>query len=241
MVQGIIDYYGKKAVATLLVNPSSEDQAASADEYIERYGMGAHPRFRMEDEPCRRKLVAEFGHFGWGYMVIGADGKLVGVNLSSSDLEAAVAKGLGLDPTADADEPIHATARLKNQMGGSMLNLSGRTKKSIAATLEVTLSIPAGWHVYSEAGASAVATTLEVAHPSAIQFGDVVLRGGAPTATGDTRLFGPVQLSVPVVVPIGTPIGNYLIHGTVNTMVCNADRCLPPMEIPWKATMGVDF
>ena len=236
-MQGIIDYYGDDAVCALLVNDSGDERAKAADEYIERYGMDEYPRVRMETEACGRKLLSELGQFGWGYVVVGADGKLHGVNLHSTELEAAVASGLGIDP--DEEEPFHATARVIDRKGGSLFNLSERMKKPLHATVEVTLTLPEGWYVRGAVAPDAVPTSVEVGYPGCFEFGEAKLPSGTPAPGGGERLFGPVRITVPMTVPKGTPIGKFLIHGTVRAMACNADRCLPPMEIPWKTWIDI--
>ena len=56
------------------------------------------------------------------------------------------------------------------------------------------------------------------AYGGGLKLGSFVLSKGKQAGGGATYLEGPVTITIPVTAPKGTPIGNYLVHGTFHGM-----------------------
>lgn len=240
-MKGVTDFYGRDRLSFVLWNSAgnSASEAAAADDCIERYGMHAFQRVRSEPDEFSRLATAGLGHFGYGYMLIDARGVLRGVNLHSDELSALLAECLsdGAQATDESGDGFAIKTGLKDKQGGpsGLFDMSNRLSTDLTATLTVELSLPEGWHVYGSDAANPEPTRLEIVHDGGLEFGAPVFVGGS--GSGLQKLFGPVKIELPVTAKAGKPLGYYFVHGKLRFMACDAAQCLPPMELPWHATI----
>lgn len=239
-MKGIIDYYGGQDVGVLLINDAghSERQVKRANEYITRYGMQKYPRVRMEYEESRRLMLETFGQFNWGYIVIDSEGILRGVNIGGGNrLDHLLSKVLGPGPSSRPGCAVSTS--LVERKGGSLFSPSGKTTKSITAKIKVTLTAPEGWTVGGGADSNPLPTRLSVKHTTGPVAGAPAVPAGKVGSDGASWLPSPVEITVPVEVPIGTPIGKHLVHGTLRYVAHDGTRQMPATELTWRVIVDV--
>lgn len=238
-MKGAINYYGDSNVQFILLNNGGLDTGDEADERWQRYGMPDLRRVRMSDEHAQHALVSTFGHFSYGYVVIGSDGKLLGVNVNDFEVRRMIDEAV--NGAADEESGgIAIAARLVNKAGGRTgWNIDDQLPTKMTGTLKLVLSLPKGFHIYGDAKANPEPTVVQVAYDGGLKLGSFVLPKGKQAGGGATHIEGPVTITIPVTAPKGTPIGNYLVHGTVHFMACNQQGCLPPMDVAWTAKIDV--
>ena len=232
-VKGHIDYFGKDNISVLLLNNTGDEDTADANDILETYQMQEYPRVQMEWEECAQQLMAEFGQFGWGYVVIGADGNLLGVNVESDNLGALLAKGVEQAAPVPVEHPVQAKftdVEEPTDFSDSILTEEKRT-----ASLNVTIHLPEGWYVYGPDTEKEVPTELTIRHSAGFVFGVPTFSEGRSTADGATHLDGPVKITIPVEIPKGTPIGHHFVHGTVRFQASNEEQSQPETELTWAA------
>ena len=238
-MKGVTDFYGRDRLSFVLWNNAgnSAREAAAADDCIERYGMEAFPRVRSEPDEFSQFATGGLGHFGYGYMVIDAQGVLRGVNLYRDEVTALLAECLGEEAVDEPGDDFSVETALKDKQGGrsGLFDVSNRLSTDLTATLTVELSLPDGWHVYGPDAANPEPTRLEIVHDGGLEFGAPVFVGGS--GSGPEKLFGPVKIELPVTAKAGKPLGYYFVHGKLRFMACDAAQCLPPMDLPWHATI----
>lgn len=243
-MKGNIDYYGDDRLAYVLLNCGGHAKAtvARADERVATYGMQGMPRVRTDFATFGREIAAQFGHYGYGYIVIDPDGILRGANASQRDLprllDSMFGDGDEGDEAEDAGAPrTHGT--VENVVSGrpGLFNLSKHLTRKMTADVIVNLRLPAGFHVYGSGAANPEPTKVTVRYASGVEVGEAVLEGAVGPIGGVQHVPGPVRIRLPIEIAEGTPIGNYFVHGTVRFMACNDDGCLPAMEQRWRVTI----
>ncbi|MFO1053376.1 MAG: protein-disulfide reductase DsbD family protein [Planctomycetota bacterium] len=111
-------------------------------------------------------------------------------------------------------------------------------------TLEVTLDVEAGWHVYGskEQNSQVVAITLG-------EVGALRLVGKPEIPPGEKRsefgietyeLKGKVVLKQKLKVPSDAKAGTTSVGGTASYAACDESHCIPPDEKPYTATLTID-
>ena len=234
-MKGAIDYLGSDKFDILLVNDEHTGKRERADVFIERSGMQADPRVHSDTKWHRRKVFAETGQLSWGYTVIGPDGNLVGVNLYAHQLYPALEKAIGAD-TGDDESGFKLTAKVKSSV---KFGFARKLKEDRKTVLTVKLDLPDGFHVYGPGAKNPAPTALKIAYAPGLKIGEPVFPEGKPGHDGAVRLEGPVTIKVPVTLPKGMPIGHHVVHGTLQFMACNAERCLPVQTRTWMADFKV--
>jgi len=228
-VKGAIDYLGSDKIDVLLVNDQGNSEK-EADKLIDIYAMKAYPRVRMSNEACGMKLLSDFGHFSWGYIVIGADGKLVANNILAHQLKPALEKAVSAGAQDKGKFSVNATWMAGMPVGGIK-----KLKKARETNVTLMVNVPAGWHIYGHGDKNPTPTEIKIAFAPGVEVGTPVFPNGTPGSGGATQHKGPIKIVVPVTFPVGMAIGHHVVHGTVSFMACNADTCLPPMTLEWFA------
>ena len=245
-MQGNIDYFGKDRLAYLLYDcggTSTADVTAS-EERLRTYGMRDFDVVRTDFDAAGRELPALFGHFGYGAMVIDAAGKLRGANLHGDQVFALLRQLL--EPAADTDEDEAAEAsRLLvrtsvdvKQRGRTGLSISKTLTRPMTATVVIELQLPEGYHVYGMAAGNPTPTTVAVRYAAGVTTGQPEMQNLKDVGDGVQHAHGPVRIQVPVELPKDTPVGQYVVHGTLRFMACNDSQCLPPIERKWHAVIS---
>ena len=232
-MQGVRKFHGQENVALILVNNGGHDQRTidKAKEYIERYGVEEALRVRLDEEEFAKQVVATFGHFSYGQIVIDSKGILLGTNLAEHELEYFVARGRGArDPFTDL-EGFSLETDVKNLRGGRGLfnALADKLPKDMTGTIVVSLSIPDGWYVRKDNVSPAKA---KVDYAGTLETGLPVLENAE-----QDKLTGTVKFEIPVTAQKGTPIGRYFVFGDLQFVACNEKMCLPPVKVPWKVVV----
>jgi hypothetical protein len=242
-VQGNINYFGKDRLAYLLYDcggTSSRDVTASK-ERLRTYGMLDFDLVRTDFEVMGRELPALFGHFGYGAMVIDAAGNLRGANLHGDQVFALLRELL--EPGAEDDEEDEATrlrVRTKvtvDKRGRAGLSVSKTLTQPMSATVAIELTLPDGYYVYGMAEGNPTPTTVAVRYSAGATTGQPEIQNLQDVGEGVQHAPGPVRIHLPVELPAGTPIGQYVVHGTLRFMACNESQCLPPIERRWHAVI----
>lgn len=242
-MKGNIDYFGKDRLSYLLYDCGGATAAdvRASNERLATYGMDGFDVVRTDMTTAGRELAALFGQFGYGAMVIDAAGNLRGANLHGPEVFALL-KEL-LEPAVGDDEEDAATSLLLRtkvavqQRGRVGLSISNTLTRPMLATVEIELQLPEGFHVYGPAATNPTPTVTEVRYCAGVAVGKPELQGLQDMGDGVQHAKGPVRIHVPVELPKGTPVGEYVVHGTVRFMACDAQRCLPPTELKWHAVI----
>lgn len=243
-MKGNIDYFGKDRLSYLLYDcgGATAADARASNERLATYGMDGFDVVRTDMTTSGRELAALFGHFGYGAMVIDAAGNLRGANLHGPEVFALL-KEL-LEPAATDDDEEDATTALRvrtkvveKQRGRVGLSISNTLTRPMLATIEVELQLPEGFHVYGSAATNPTPTVTVVRYCAGVAVGKPELQGQQDMGEGVQHAKGPVRIHVPVELPKGTPVGQYVVHGTVRFMACDAQRCLPPTQLKWHAVI----
>lgn len=245
-MQGNIDYFGKDKLAYLLYDcgGTSPGDVTASEERLRTYGMRGFDVVRTDFEVMGRELPALFGHFGYGAMVIDAAGNLRGANLHGDQVFALLRQLLEPAAEADEDEDDPATrlrVRTKvdvKQRGRAGLSVSKTLTQPMTATVVIELQLPAGYHVYGMAAGNPTPTTVAVRYAAGVTAGQPEMQNLQDVGDGVQHAKGPVRIHLPVELPKGTPIGQYVVHGTVRFMACNDSQCLPPIERRWHAVIS---
>lgn len=245
-MQGNIDYFGKDKLAYLLYDcgGASPGDVTASEERLRTYGMRGFDVVRTDFEVMGRELPALFGHFGYGAMVIDAAGNLRGANLHGDQVFALLRQLLEPVAEADEDEDDPATrlrVRTKvdvKQRGRAGLSVSNTLTQPMTATVGIELQLPEGYHVYGMAAGNPTPTTVAVRYAAGVTTGQPQMQNLLDVGDGVQHAQGPVRIHVPVELPKGTPVGQYVVHGTVRFMACNAEHCLPPIERRWHAVIS---
>ncbi len=243
-MQGNIDYFGKDKLAYLLYDcgGTSPGDVTASEERLRTYGMRDFDVVRTDFEVMGRELPALFGHFGYGAMVIDAAGNLRGANLHGDQVFALLRQLL--EPAAEADEDDPATrlrVRTKvdvKQRGRAGLSVSKSLTQPMTATVVIELQLPEGYHVYGMAAGNPTPTTVAVRYAAGVTAGQPEMQDLQDVGDGVQHAKGPVRIHVPVELPKGTPVGQYVVHGTLRFMACNDTQCLPPIERRWHAVIS---
>lgn len=245
-MQGNIDYFGKDKLAYLLYDcgGTSPGDVTASEERLRTYGMRGFDVVRTDFEVMGRELPALFGHFGYGAMVIDAAGNLRGANLHGDQVFALLRQLLEPAAEADEDEDDPATrlrVRTKvdvKQRGRAGLSVSKSLTQPMTATVVIELQLPEGYHVYGMAAGNPTPTTVAVRYAAGVTAGQPEMQNLQDVGDGVQHAKGPVRIHVPVELPKGTPVGQYVVHGTVRFMACNDSQCLPPIERRWHAVIS---
>lgn len=246
-MQGNIDYFGKEKVAYLLYDcgGTSPADVTASEERLRTYGMRDFDVVRTEFDASALELPAKFGHFGYGAMVIDAKGNLCGANLHGDTVFALLQRLLepAAEPGEDAAEDPSQQLRVRTtvdvkQRGRVGLSISKTLTRPMTATVVVELQLPAGYHVYGMAAGNPTPTTVSVRYAAGVTVGQPEMQGLQDVGDGVQQASGPVRIHVPVELPKGTPVGQYVVHGTLRFMACNASQCLPPIERKWHAVIS---
>lgn len=245
-MKGNIDYFGKDRLSYLLYDcgGSTAADVRASTERLTTYGMAGFDVVRTDFATSGRELPALFGHFGYGAMVIDAAGNLRGANLHGPEVFALLKELLEPAAAADDDEEDAATALrvhtkvTETQRGRVGLSISNTLTRPMLATIEIELQLPEGYHVYGTAVTNPTPTVTEVRYCAGVAVGQPVVQGLEDMGEGVQHAKGPVRIHVPVELPKGTPVGQYVVHGTVRFMACDAQRCLPPTELKWHAVVS---
>jgi hypothetical protein len=245
-VQGNIDYFGKDRLTYLLYDcgGTSPADVTASEERLRTYGMRDFDVVRTDFDAAGRELPALFGHFGYGAMVIDAAGNLRGANLHGDQVFALLQQLLEPGAEAEADEDDPATrlrVRTKvnvKQRGRAGLSVSKALTQPMTATVVIELQLPEGYHVYGMAAGNPTPTTVAVRYAAGVTAGQPEMQNLQDVGDGVQHAKGPVRIHVPVELPKGTPIGQYVVHGTLRFMACNDSQCLPPIERRWHAVIS---
>lgn len=245
-MQGNIDYFGKDKLAYLLYDcgGTSPGDVTASEERLRTYGMRGFDVVRTDFEVMGRELPALFGHFGYGAMVIDAAGNLRGANLHGDQVFALLRQLLEPAAEADEDEDDPATrlrVRTKvdvKQRGRAGLSVSKTLTQPMTATVVIELQLPEGYHVYGMAAGNPTPTTVAVRYAAGVTAGQPEMQNLQDVGDGVQHAKGPVHIHVPVELPKGTPVGQYVVHGTLRFMACNDSQCLPPIERRWHAVIS---
>lgn len=245
-MQGNIDYFGKDKLAYLLYDcgGTSPGDVTASEERLRTYGMRGFDVVRTDFEVMGRELPALFGHFGYGAMVIDAAGNLRGANLHGDQVFALLRQLLEPAAEADEDEDDPATrlrVRTKvdvKQRGRAGLSVSKSLTQPMTATVVIELQLPEGYHVYGMAAGNPTPTTVAVRYAAGVTAGQPEMQDLQDVGDGVQHAKGPVRIHVPVELPKGTPVGQYVVHGTLRFMACNDTQCLPPIERRWHAVIS---
>lgn len=245
-MQGNIDYFGKDKLAYLLYDcgGTSPGDVTASEERLRTYGMRGFDVVRTDFEVMGRELPALFGHFGYGAMVIDAAGNLRGANLHGDQVFALLRQLLEPAAEADEDEDDPATrlrVRTKvdvKQRGRAGLSVSKSLTQPMTATVVIELQLPEGYHVYGMAAGNPTPTTVAVRYAAGVTAGQPEMQNLQDVGDGVQHAKGPVRIHVPVELPKGTPVGQYVVHGTLRFMACNDSQCLPPIERRWHAVIS---
>jgi hypothetical protein len=245
-VQGNIDYFGKDRLAYLLYDcgGTSPADVTASEERLRTYGMRDFDVVRTDFDASGRELPALFGHFGYGAMVIDAAGNLRGANLHGDQVFALLKQLLEPHDETDEDEADDATRLLVRtsvdvkQRGRTGLGISNTLTRPMTATVVIELQLPEGYHVYGMAAGNPTPTTVAIRYAAGVTAGPPEMQNLQDVGDGVQHAQGPVRIHVPVELPKGTPVGQYVVHGTVRFMACNESQCLPPVEQKWHAVIS---
>lgn len=245
-MKGNIDYFGKDRLSYLLYDCGGSDAAdvPASEERLAAYGMGGFDVVRTDFGTMGRELPARFGHFGYGSMVIDANGNLRGANLHGQQVFALLQQLL--DPAAASDDKDEGgatalRARTKvtvKERGRVGLSVSKTLTRPMTATIEIELQLPEGYHVYGSAASNPTPTAVAVRYSAGVAVAQAEMQGLQDVGDGVQHATGPVHIHLPVELPKGTPVGEYVVHGTVRFMACNEQQCLPPTELKWHAVIS---
>lgn len=245
-MKGNIDYFGKDRLSYLLYDCGGADAAdvSASEERLATYGMRDFDVVRTDFATAGRELPARFGHFGYGAMVIDAAGNLRGANLHGPQVFALLQRLL--DPaaaSADKDEGAATALRARTKVavkerGRVGLSVSKTLTRPMTATIEIELQLPEGYHVYGTAASNPTPTTVVVRYGAGVTVGEPQMLELQDVGDGVQHAKGPVRIHVPVELPKDTPIGEYVVHGTVRFMACNEQQCLPPSSVKWHAVIS---
>ncbi|MCU0864441.1 MAG: protein-disulfide reductase DsbD N-terminal domain-containing protein [Planctomycetes bacterium] len=244
-MQGNIDYFGKDRLAYLLYDcgGTSPADVTASEERLRTYGMRDFDVVRTDFDASGRELPALFGHFGYGAMVIDAAGNLRGANLHGDQVFAVLKQLLELADETDegeADEAARLLVRTSvdvKQRGRTGLGISNTLTRPMTATVVIELQLPEGYHVYGMAAGNPTPTTVAIRYAAGVTAGPPEMQNLKDVGDGVQHAQGPVRIHVPVELPKGTPVGQYVVHGTVRFMACDARQCLPPTELKWHAVI----
>ena len=246
-MQGNIDYFGKDKLAYLLYDcgGTSPGDVTASEERLRTYGMRGFDVVRTDMEVMGRELPALFGHFGYGAMVIDAAGNLRGANLHGEQVFALLQQLLEPAAADGDDEEEDAATRLAvrtkvdvKQRGRAGLGISNTLTRPMTATVVIELQLPEGYHVYGMTPGNPTPTTVAVRYAAGVTAGQPELQNLQDVGDGVQHAKGPVRIHLPVELPKGTPVGQYVVHGTVRFMACNDSQCLPPIERRWHAVIS---
>lgn len=227
-MKGLQKRFGADRLSVLLLDDTDPRYATGKRQarLIARYGMGGYPLTELALKT--RTLLRRFGQLSWGYLVIGPDGTLQGVNLRKHQLEAVVARSLA------------GRGRSVEVAPGAALTLSAvapRLAPGETGEALLFLDVPPGWTVYGSAETAAPPTTVEVGEAGGLTAGAATVPAGAP---GESRkLTGRVVLRQALSCPADAAPGTRTVKGVVRLMPCDADMCLPPMALPWAVEVVV--
>jgi hypothetical protein len=241
-VQGNIDYFGKDRLTYLLYDcgGTSPDTVRASEERLATYDMRGFDVVRTDFDRAGIELSEMFGHFGYGAMVIDANGNLRGANLHGDQVFMLLRQLL--EPNATGDEDDAPTFRVRTRLTVTQkprvgFDISRNLPRPMLATVLVELQLPDGYHVYGTADTNPTPTVLTVGYSRGMQVGKPELQDAVEVGAGVQHAKGPVRFRVPIELPKGTPIGQYVIHGTLRFMACDAEKCLPPTEVKWHAVV----
>lgn len=239
-MKGNIDYFGKDRLSYVLYDcgGTTDDDVRASHERLDTYGMRDFDVVRTTFDASAIELPAKFGHFGYGAMVIDAAGNLRGANLHGHEVFALLQQLLEEEVEDGADAMRTRTKVEVTQRGREGISISKTLTRPMTATIEIELQLPDGYHVYGTAATNPTPTTIEVSYSAGATVGKPELLGLVEVGEGQQHGKGPVHIRLPVELPAGTPIGEYVVHGTVRFMACNDKQCLPPAELRWHAVIS---
>lgn len=237
-MKGATHLYGSDRLEFLLLSQAghSPRTIAAGDERIATYGMEEFTRLRMDLSEFAAQVTATFGQYGYGKVLIDDTGILRGIDLGHQQL-------LSLLPQATSTPPIEldgfeVTTRVTDSKGGR--DGSSKSSKTLTSNLTarvtVRLSLPEGWHVYGNTSGTAQPSALAVDYSGSIALSAARFTGAEP-GSGADEWVDAIEFTLVALVPEGTPIGRYFMHGRLSFTACDEDGCLPPLELPWHAVV----
>ena len=230
-MKGVQHKNGTDKVQVLLVNNGGHDERTveSADMCVQRYGMERYTRVRFDRSEFNSELAAAFGQYSYGKIVIDKNGVLLGIDVDDREFEGLVQAALGSETPVFPLEGFALKVKVEDVSGGrrSIFSSGDELSSDMTATLRFDFELPEGWYV---SGSHSDAPEVSVAYSGPVEIGD-------PAASDASAKDAPQPLEFSLKAPKGTPYGRYFLHGTVRFMACNAEGCLPPVELPWQAVL----
>lgn len=243
-MKGNVDYFGKDRLSYLLYDcgGTTDADVRASLERLDTYGMRGFDVVRTEFDAAGLELPARFGHFGYGAMVIDAAGNLRGANLHGEAVFALLRQLLEPD-AAGGDDSDAAAMRVRTKVevkerGRVGLSVSKTLTRPMTATIDIELQLPDGYHVYGTAATNPTPTAIAVRYAAGVTVGEPEMLGLQDVGEGQQHAKGPVHIRLPVELPAGSPIGQYVVHGTLRFMACNEQQCLPAAELRWHAVLS---
>jgi hypothetical protein len=230
-VKGTQDKNGTDNLEVLLINNGGHDKRTieGAQLRVERYGMERYPRVRFDSNEYDAEVAAAFGQYNYGKVVINKEGILVGIDVRGNTFTSVVEESCGTVAPEFPWEGFGLKVRTTDLSGGTggIFDTSDKLKTDMTGNIELQFKLPEGWHV---SGGTGDTPKVSVAYSGAVEVGP--LEAWSPSEENPNP---PLRLSLKA--PKGTPIGRYLIHGTIRFVVCDDDGCLPPVELPWDVVL----
>ena len=235
-MQGALDFYGDDKLATILINTDSisEQSTADADRAIERYGMEGIPRVQMEGQECNDQLTAQLGQFGWGWIVIAADGTLLGNNVHLGQLPEMLDRAVGRERGRPDGISVEATVAPPEDY-----TIRDHIQSDKTASITLHVHLPEGWHVAADANEGGAPVAVSVDYAGQLVAGKAQRLHTRAGVAGQPATGGHVAVMVPLDVPKGTRVGEQLIHGVIRFTARDADGQLTPIAARWRAGMPI--
>ncbi len=235
-MKGVHDYFGSERLELLLISSGGSGKRTldREAEFVERYDMQSYPQVRMDRDQFTDQVTRTLGQFGYGKIVIDRNGNLVALDVGRDDLPGFLALACGVSDPRNALKEFELTAELQDVEGGraGLLGLSDVLTTDLTAVLRLTLTMPEGWYI-----GGGVTPTVAVKYAGGAVMGEAQFQH-ADSASA-SKLVSPVIAHLPLTVLQGTGLGYHLAHGTLRFVACTEDRCLPPVELSWKAVIEV--
>ena len=230
-MKGTQNKNGADNLEILLINNGGHGKRTikSAQMRVERYGMERYPRIRFDSDQFDSEVAAAFGQYSYGKVVINKEGILVGINVRGNEFTTLVEESCGTVAPEFPLEGFALKAKAVDLSGGTggIFDTSDKLKTDLTGNIELQVKLPKGWHVSGGAGD---APQVSVAYSGAAEVGP--LQAWKPSEENPNP---PLRLTLKL--PKDTPIGRYLIHGTIGFVACDDDGCLPPVELPWDVVL----
>lgn len=237
-MKGATDLYGADSLEFLLVNIGGHDRRtiAEGDERIATYGMEGYARIRMDDTEFSNQLAGCFGQLNYGNVLIDDEGILRAIDVRDSELMTILPDSTSTAPPELKGFKLKATVGKIQGRREWRLNRSKKLTSELKTEVTVTLSLPKSWYVYGNAKNTQTPTRLTTAYTGKACVGAVTFHGKTPHG-GPDEWIDQVSLTIPVTIPKGAPIGQYLLHGELSFVTCSEAGCLPPVSLPWHVTI----